>query len=167
MILAYCASVLACILFACAMLHVVVTDLRSRRIRNWLVASLAAAYLPLALAAGWPWIAIATAVAAGLVIFAAGFGAFAAGWVGGGDVKLAAVVALWLGAEQTPFFLIYASLFGGALAVALLAAEAVLPGKAAAAMPSATPRRLALPYGPALALAGAVLLPSSPWVEAL
>jgi prepilin peptidase CpaA len=161
------ASVLACVTFVAAMAHVVVTDFRYARIRNWVVAALAAAYLPLALAAGLPWISILTAFAAGLAVFAAGFGAFAAGWVGGGDVKLAAVVALWLGAEQTAPFLLCASIFGGALALALMAVGALLPRNAAAAVPGGEQSRLALPYGPALALAGVLLLRSSPWAGAL
>jgi prepilin peptidase CpaA len=166
MTLASAASLIACLLFTAGMVHVIVTDLRYRRIENWLVTGLTAAYLPLALAAGFPWMAVAGAFIVGLLVFAAGFGAFAAGWVGGGDVKLAAVVALWLGAEQTVPFLIYASLIGGALALALLAAGAVLRRNASATAPEAEPRRLALPYGPALALAGIVLLSQSPWVEA-
>lgn len=161
------AGTVACLLFIAAMAHVVVTDFRHARIRNWVVATLAASYVPLALAAGLPWISILTAFAAGLLVFAAGFGAFAAGWVGGGDVKLAAVIALWLGAEQTAPFLLWASIFGGALALALLAVRALLPATPASAAPGDERPGLALPYGPALALAGVLLLRSSPWAGAI
>jgi prepilin peptidase CpaA len=161
------AGTIACLLFIAAMAHVVVTDFRYARIRNWVVATLVASYLPLALAAGLPLLSILTAFAAGLLVFAAGFGAFAAGWVGGGDVKLAAVIALWLGAEQTAPFLLCASIFGGALALALLAVRTLLPATAASAAPGGEQSRLALPYGPALALAGVLLLRSSPWAGAL
>ena len=81
-----------------AMLQAIVSDLRDRRIRNWLVAALAAVYWPLSLAAGIPATEIVASAAAAALVFAGGFGFFAAGWVGGGDVKLAAVAALWLGA---------------------------------------------------------------------
>ena len=162
------ASGLACISFIAAMLHVFATDLRSRRIRNWLVAALAAGYLPLALAAGLPGAAIAAAVAAALIVFAAGFGCFAAGWVGGGDAKLAPVCVLWLGADQALAFIVLTSLFGAALALALLGTGTFRREPAAAAATGGEPpRRLVLPYGPALALAGLVLLRNAPWVEAL
>jgi prepilin peptidase CpaA len=167
MTLADVASLTACLIFVAAMLHVIVTDLRYRRIRNWLVAGLAAAYLPFALLCGMTGAEITLALVAALLVFAAGFGAFAAGWVGGGDVKLAAVVALWLGAQLTLPFLVYASLFGGALALALLAGRALLRRTASGTAPEPEPSRLALPYGPALALAGLVLLSESSWIRAL
>ncbi len=167
MTLASVAGLTACLLFFAAMLHVIVTDLRHRRIRNWLVAALAAVYAPLALACGLPGTEIGFALVAALLVFAAGFGAFAAGWVGGGDVKLASVVALWLGAGLTLPFIIYASLFGGALALAVLTGRALLRFTSSGAAPEADARRMALPYGPALALAGMVLLSESAWVRAL
>lgn len=167
MTLASVAGLIACLLFFAAMLHVIVTDLRHRRIRNWLVAGLAVTYPPLALVCGIPGAEIGFALVAGLLVFAAGFGAFAAGWVGGGDVKLAAVVTLWLGAGQTLPFLIYASLFGGALALALLTGRALFRFIASGPAPEVEMHRLSLPYGPALALAGMVLLSESAWVKAL
>lgn len=162
------ASGLACMLFIGAMLHVFATDMRHRRIRNWLVASLAASYLPLALAAGLPGAQIAASIGAALVVFAAGFGCFAAGWIGGGDAKLAPVCVLWLGANQTLSYIVLTSLFGAALALALLVTGAVRRRHAGAAtLEAGPPERLALPYGLALSLAGLVLLRNSPWIEAL
>ena len=43
---------------------------------------------------------------------------FARGWIGGGDAKLAAATALWLGFDQLLDYLLYASLFGGVLTLA-------------------------------------------------
>ena len=167
MTFAHVASALACMLFAGAMFHVVVTDLRSRRIRNWLVAALAAAYLPLALAAGLSTAVVATGLGAALLVFAAGFGCFAAGWVGGGDAKLAPVCVLWLGPDQTLPFLALTSVIGGIMALALLAAEALRRRQAVAAGPAVpAPPRPTLPYGPALAIAGLILLGRSPWIAA-
>jgi prepilin peptidase CpaA len=162
------ASMLACVLFVAAMLHVVVTDLRSRRIRNWLVAALAAAYLPLAIGAGLPSPVIAAGLGAALLVFAAGFGCFAAGWVGGGDAKLAPVCVLWLGPDQTLPFLALTSIFGGIMALALVATCALHRSRVAVAgAESPVMPRPALPYGPALAVAGLVLLVDSPWASAL
>lgn len=174
MTFAYLASVLACILFAGAMVHVIVTDLRTRLIRNWLVGSLVAAYLPLALAAGLPSGLVATALGAALLVFAAGFGCFAAGWIGGGDAKLAPACVLWLGPEQALPFLALTSLLGGCMAVALVVVLALrrsrpipAPGTALAGADAPAQPRPSLPYGPALAIAGLILLGDSPWAGAL
>jgi prepilin peptidase CpaA len=168
MTLATFASALACVLFTGAMLHVVVTDVLHRRIGNSLVAGMAAAYLPLALAAGLSGTDIATASFAALLVFAAGFGCFAAGWIGGGDAKLAPVCVLWLGAGQALPFLALTSLFGGVLALALIVTGALRRGQAAA-VGACAPRTSGqvLPYGPALAIAGLTLLRDSPWAAAL
>ena len=114
------ANVLACVLFVGAMLHVVATDLLHRRIRNWLIAALIAAYAPLAIAAGVPPDEAAMAVLAAALVFGACFGCFAAGWMGGGDAKLATVCVLWLGADQALAYLLLATLLGGALTLALM-----------------------------------------------
>src|SRR5690606_29414132 len=109
-------ALLACGLFGAGMLHAAVTDLRHRRIRNWLVAALAAAWAPMAIVVGVPGDQmVASALAAALVFFA-GFGCFSAGWLGGGDVKLAAVAVLWLGAGQAITFLLLAAVLGAGLA---------------------------------------------------
>ena len=166
MTLTYAAGLAACTIFGLAMLHVVVTDLRHRRIRNWLIAALVLAYLPLALAAGLSWAQMAGGLAAGVLMFAAGFGCFAAGWIGGGDVKLAAVSGLWLGAHQALLYVLVASLAGAVLAVLLVGVNWLSRRRAE---PGAADADLAreLPYGPALAVAGVALLHRSPWAGAL
>ena len=45
--------------------------------------------------------------------------------IGGGDAKLAAATALWLGFEGLGDYLLVASIFGGALTLAILAARDV------------------------------------------
>ena len=50
------------------------------------------------------------------------FACFAMGWVGGGDAKVAAGAALWFGFGELMNYLLYASLIGGALSAALVAA---------------------------------------------
>ena len=42
------------------------------------------------------------------------------GWIGGGDAKLAAATALWFGFDYLLDYLVYASLFGGALTLLLI-----------------------------------------------
>jgi len=56
-----------------------------------------------------------------------GFAMFARGWVGGGDAKLMAAAALWLGFEHLFAFLLWTAILGGGLALLLLAYRRMLP----------------------------------------
>ncbi|HEU0283946.1 MAG TPA: prepilin peptidase [Sphingomicrobium sp.] len=66
----------------------------------------------------WPDAAIQVAVAAGVFVLLAV--AFYAGMMGGGDVKLAAALALWFAPATTVLFLVYMSIGGGALTLVVL-----------------------------------------------
>ena len=89
---------------------------------------------------------------------------FARGWMGGGDVKLLAALALWAGPTHFPTLILVTSAAGGVLALI-----AYMPGRAAMlswvalnlrialALPEA-PRsasgRRTIPYGVAIAIGG-------------
>ena len=93
-----------------------VTDIRSRRVPNWLTFTSAAAGVALhALLPGGhgPWSAL-TGLATGLAVF---FPFFALGGLGAGDVKLMAALGAWLGWQHTVWTAIYGSVAGGVLAV--------------------------------------------------
>jgi prepilin peptidase CpaA len=148
------------VLVACAI--AVVMDLRSRRIPNWLTLGLAVAAVagqglngPLALLA---------AIAIYVAVMLLGCVAFSLGWLGGGDVKLLAAAAAAFGWPDCVGFLIYTSLGGGILAVAVAAAQGRLLAtvlRVLASMPlfagwrpvvAAAPNTTMLPYGCAIAL---------------
>ncbi len=62
-----------------------------------------------------------------------GFALFSAGVIGGGDAKLAAATALWLGYGSLLDYVVIASVFGGVMALAILAMRRhPLPGFAVA-----------------------------------
>ena len=107
-------------IFAFAMVYAGVIDLTTMRIRNGLVLALLAAYVAPGATCRFHGreIALSAAIAAGLLVV--GFVFFARGWMGGGDAKLLAVTALWLGFDHAPAFLVYTALFGGALTFAIL-----------------------------------------------
>jgi prepilin peptidase CpaA len=106
-------------------------------------------------------------LAAGCVVLVAACRLFARGIIGGGDAKLAAATALWLGFDHLLPYLLYASLLGGALSVGLIWFRmAPLPdwlsrhdwaqrlhGKDAG-----------VPYGIALAAAALAVYPQTPWM---
>jgi prepilin peptidase CpaA len=98
------------------------TDLRARVIGNWLnlaIALLAPAYWFATGLAPWPDMALQLTL--GLGVFAAFAALFALGWMGGGDVKLLAALALWLPAFLVFKLLVLMSLIGGVLTVAYVA----------------------------------------------
>src|ERR1051326_1607578 len=91
------------------------SDLLTMTISNKVSLALAAGFLALAPAAGMGPGEIGMHLAAGSLALAVAFCLFACGWIGGGDAKLAAATALWLGFDQLLAYLFVASLLGGAL----------------------------------------------------
>ena len=67
----------------------------------------------------WPDAAIQ--VGAALLVFVVLAGAFYAGMMGGGDVKLAAALALWFSPATTVKFLVLMSIAGGVLTLVVVA----------------------------------------------
>jgi len=137
-------------------------DLASYTIPNFLSLALIGLFAVFALVAplglgvtGWH-------LAAGLCGLVLGFGLFALGWIGGGDAKLFAAMALWLGFSDLLPYAALASLFGGLLTLLLLLLRKVpLPaGLAGQAWASRLhDARSGVPYGVALAAGGFALLP--------
>jgi prepilin peptidase CpaA len=90
---------------------------------------------------------------------------FAFGWIGGGDAKLFAACALWLGWSASLSYLAITGLAGGALAVALLGMRSVWLRPIAARGPAwfnrlATPGA-GVPYGVAIAFGALAAFPQS------
>jgi prepilin peptidase CpaA len=101
------------------------TDFRSLRIPNGVTAAIVALFPFYAILSGMSIeAALLQHLSAGVAVLAVGILLFAAGKVGGGDVKLLAGVALWLGwADLAPGLLVIA-LVGSALCFALLGLRA-------------------------------------------
>jgi len=109
-----------------------------------------------ALLAGVPLAGIAAGLAVGVGVFALAAGMFALGWLGGGDAKLMAAAALWVGLRGLAPFAVYTAISGGVLAMALVALRSHWLRPIAVAGP-AWARRLATPgeaapYGVAIAV---------------
>jgi len=137
-------------------------DLASFTIPNFLSLALIGLFAVFALAAGLTLPQMGLHLLAGFAGLIIGFGLFAAGWIGGGDAKLFAAVALWLGfADLVPYALM-ASLFGGFLTLGLLVMRQ-WPLPAALVRQSwllrLHDRQSGIPYGVALALGAFVILP--------
>ena len=157
---------LATVGFVFAMVYAGLVDLTTMRIRNGLVLALLAVYVALAPMAGFTLeeVAWSAAIAAGLLLV--GFVFFARGWMGGGDAKLLAVTALWLGFEQMPAFLVYTALFGAVLTLAILQLRLVGLPAFLGSKPWITrlqSDRTGIPYGVAITLAALIVFPQTRW----
>lgn len=101
------------------------TDLRSRRIPNWLVFPFLIAGLAASCWLGG-WIGIGQSLAGmGLGILIYGF-LFWMGGMGAGDVKLCAAIGAWIGPRQLLIALVLTSVAGGLMALCWMASAGFL-----------------------------------------
>lgn len=140
-----------CLLAALAVALIVAasTDIRRRQIDNWLNAAIGLGAPLFWWASGmalWPDAAIQLGLAAGT--FAVLAALFAFGAMGGGDVKLLTVLALWIRPELFLNLILIMALVGGLLTI-------VMGGWHIARRQR---DKLAIPYGVAIAFAGLFVL---------
>jgi prepilin peptidase CpaA len=137
--------------------YAAVSDMLTMTISNRLCAAIALSFFAVALVAGLSWPAIGMHVLASFAMLAVTFGMFAAGWMGGGDAKLAAATALWFGFGGLLNYVVVASIAGGVLTLVILAARG-LPVPAVAERWPWYQRlhnaKSGIPYGIALAAGG-------------
>lgn len=152
------------VIFPAAMAYAAASDLVTMTIPNWICLLLLAVFGLCAAMVGFGWTASAWHLAAGALVLVVCFGMFAAGWIGGGDAKLAAVTALWIGFDQLLPYLFIASLGGGLLTAAILKLR-TMPLPAVASGWNWAQRlhdvKQGVPYGIALALAALIVLPET------
>jgi prepilin peptidase CpaA len=137
------------VILAVILVVAAVIDVRTYTISNRLnlaVAILAPLYwwsiaLPI-----WPGVALHIAVAAGVFLLLSI--AFYTGMMGGGDVKLAAALALWFSPIGTLRFLVFMSIAGGLLTLVVLVAHKLRSREG----------RPEIPYGVAIAIGALAIL---------
>ncbi len=140
---------LLCALLAIMLLWAAIVDIRTRRIANSLNLAIALMAPLFWWATGvdlWPDAAIRVAVAiAVFLLFAL---AFQLGMMGGGDVKLAAALALWFPPSATLLLIVLMSLAGGVLTLIVMIEHKIKKNQG----------RPEVPYGVAIAFGGLWLL---------
>jgi prepilin peptidase CpaA len=139
-------------------------DLASFTIPNFLTLAFPAVFAIFAIAAGLSPAVIGWHLLAGTIGLSIGFTLFALGYIGGGDAKLFAAVALWLGLTDMLSYALLASVMGGLLTLGLLFLRQY-------PLPAFLTRqnwivklhdpRSGVPYGVALAAGAFFLLPST------
>jgi prepilin peptidase CpaA len=132
-------------MLAIALLIAAVTDLRSRRIGNWLTGAIAIGAPLFWWASGlslWPEVAMQIGVALATVAVLAGL--FAIRAMGGGDVKLLTALALWIEPMAFVRLIMIMALLGGVLTIAFGGWHLIRRQR----------DKIAIPYGVAISLAG-------------
>ena len=100
------------VVFPALMIGAAVSDLFTMTIPNRLAVGLIAAFFAFAIVQQMSPAVIGMHVLAGLAVLVITFGLFAFGWIGGGDAKLAAATALWMGWENLADYLLISTLSG-------------------------------------------------------
>ena len=163
-------TTIALLLFPAGMALAASSDLLTMTISNKLVLLLVATFFVIALSVQLPLDVLAMHAACAFLVLVVGFTFFALGWIGGGDAKLAAATALWLGFALAMPYLLYSALLGGVLTLAILGLRN-LPLMPVLARFGWLERlhnpKSGVPYGIALAIAGLLTYSNSPIFEIL
>lgn len=133
------------IALAIALVFAAFTDLRRRQIDNWLNAAIALAAPAFWWSSGlslWPDVALQLGVALAAFVLLAGL--FAIKMMGGGDVKLLTVLALWIQWDVFIQLLMVMAIAGGVLTIVMGIWHVMRRQR----------DRLAIPYGVAIAFGG-------------
>jgi prepilin peptidase CpaA len=161
----------ALFIFPALMAFAASSDLLTMTISNRISIALVVCFFALAAAVQMPLQDVLFSSGCGLLVLAIAFTLFCLGWIGGGDAKLAASTALWLGWGHMLDYGLVASVFGGILTLALIQLRRwPLPR---AMLRHGWVARLhapdsGVPYGIALAAAGIVIYPHTQiWTMAI
>ncbi len=110
------------------------SDIARYRIENWISLAILADFIVFAaygsLFGSLDPLAIVWLLGAGATLLIAGFALFAARIIGGGDAKLLAASAVWIGWPDLFQFVMLVSLMGGLLALIILGLRRVAPPRA-------------------------------------
>lgn len=162
------ADTIRLLLFPAMMAFAASSDLLTMTISNRVSLILVGGFFLMAAVAGMSVTDALWHVAAAAIVLVVAFGFFARGWIGGGDAKLAAATALWLGFDHLVVYLLYASIFGGVLTLAMIRFR-LMPLPQALTEQEWVKRlhRLdgGVPYGIALAAAALLIYPDTPWMQ--
>jgi prepilin peptidase CpaA len=157
--------------FPLLMIIAAVSDLFTMTIPNRVSLLLVGGFFLCAILVGFSGQQILMHMASGAAVLAITFAMFSFGWIGGGDAKLAAATALWLGFGSLLDYLLLAAIGGGLLTLAILFLRSVpLPAFALGWdwLNRLHDRNSGVPYGIALAAAALMVYPSTTlWQAAL
>jgi prepilin peptidase CpaA len=156
--------------FPAAMAFAAATDLITMTVPNRIAILLVAGFFVVAPLAGLGWTDVGLHLLAGAAALVVAFGFFAMGWIGGGDAKLFAATTLWLGPQALLTYSLTTALIGGALTLGILLWRG-MPLPVAFVSQGWLVRlhdaKEGVPYGIALAAAGLLIYPDTPFMAAV
>lgn len=145
-----------------------ISDFFTLKIPNWLNGVIAVSVVPFVFFAGMPLELFAWHIIAGLVAFVVGFILFSANIIGGGDAKMLAACAVWVGWDVLMEFALVTAFAGGALVIALKLWVFFEKRKDTKGMDWAKnflSKKPQLPYGIAIAAGGVIVFPATWWIQ--
>lgn len=163
-------QILVLVLFPAAMTYAAASDLVSMTISNRISIALVLGFFVVATLMGMPLPEVGQHMLAAVVVLVAAFACFSFGWIGGGDAKLAAATALWIGFSHLMDYLLIASIIGGGLTILLLEMRKLPLPNVLAKQPWITRLHAlesGIPYGIALAAAGLIVYPDTEFMRVL
>lgn len=152
------------VIFPLLMAYAAASDLLTMTIPNRISLALLGAFGVLAVVGGMSLHAVALHAGAGALVLCVMFACFAFGWIGGGDAKLAAATALWLGFGPLVDYMVLAAVAGGVLTAAVLFlrwAPVPVQGFGLPWLTRLQESKSGVPYGIALAAAALIVYPQS------
>jgi prepilin peptidase CpaA len=157
------------IVFPFCMAYAAISDMLSMTIANRVSLLLVATFLIIAPLTGMTWSDYGWHLAAGVVVLSVTFTLFAIGGMGGGDAKLLAATALWMGfGQELMQYLVYSAAFGGLLTMLILVYRrsplSVYTGHNIF-LRNLADRDVGIPYGIALGLGGIATYPNTALVQ--
>lgn len=161
-------SLLLLSVFPAALLIAAANDLYEFKIPNWISIALIAAYLACGALLGAPADVMIAGLIAGAAALAAGFALFAFKIFGGGDAKLLAAIAPWIGVSGAAPALFNIAFAGGAVAIALMMFRKAPPLAAYADAPWVMrlyERKGDIPYAVAIAAGGLMTFHETPYFQ--
>jgi len=156
--------------FPCLMVFAAISDLFTMTISNRVSIMLVVIFCALALAVQMPLTEFAGHLSCGFAVLVATFALFALGWIGGGDAKLCAATALWVGWPHLADYGLLTALLGGGLTLFFLQARKWPLPQVLLQQPWIArlhDQKSGVPYGIALAIAGLIIYPDTQiWLSA-
>jgi prepilin peptidase CpaA len=157
------------VVFPFCMLFAAVSDMLSMTIANRVSLLLVATFAIVAPLTGMDWATYGWHFAAAMLVLMVTFTLFAFGGMGGGDAKMLAATALWMGfSVELLQYVVYSTLIGGLLTLLLL----MYRGSILAAftgdnlfMKNFADSKKGVPYGIALGISGLLVYPSTALVQ--
>ena len=157
------------VVFPFCMVFAAVSDMLSMTIANRVSLLLVGTFAVVAPLTGMDWATYGWHFAAGFLVLSVTFTMFALGGMGGGDAKLLAATALWMGFSfELLQYLVYGSLLGGLLTIGLILYRGSVLSTFTGNnlfLKNFADAKVGIPYGVALGVAGLLVYPSTPLAQ--